>query len=98
MLSARTLTAALALTLLSPSVPAGGDIEEFDPGPHAISTVDWDFGQITVTHPFGGGATLDVNHFGTAVWPTERPGDDRGREPRSRAGRASSSALILTPR
>jgi dienelactone hydrolase len=49
-------------------------LPELGPGPYAIQTDEWDFGQVTVSHPFGGTSTLQVDHFGVSVYPVDAPG------------------------
>jgi dienelactone hydrolase len=62
-----------ALLAAAPEARAGGGIETFAPGPFAVGSLDWNFGNVQVS-PVTGTNPLTVQHFGTIMYPATSDG------------------------
>lgn len=59
--------AAMALALAG---PAQAQLDQLSPGPFQTATWDWNFGNLTVSNPNGGG-TINVTHYGQLTYPVD---------------------------
>ena len=69
----RGALACAAFVLTQSSTAAQAPLPELQPGPYPVASWDWDFGNLTTTHPSSGGA-LSVGNFGRLFYPTDGSG------------------------